>query len=62
MARGASQAVACHDGVEAMAVMLRIERTRQLDGAQHLRLERAPDAEKLMLEKADVEAGVVGDE
>ena len=53
------QLVPLDQRIQAMPARVGIETPRQLDGAKHLRAEAAPE---LVLEKAVIETGVVGDE
>ena len=48
--------------VEPVAVELGKQRPRELDGAQHRRVEILADAAEFVLDEAVVEARVVGDE
>ncbi|OPZ05449.1 MAG: hypothetical protein BWZ09_01121 [Alphaproteobacteria bacterium ADurb.BinA305] len=62
VARGADEAVALDQRIQAMAVVFGVEGARQLDGAQHRRLELATDAGEGVADEAVVEARAVGDE
>ena len=56
------EAVAGDQRVEVVAVVLRVEQARELDGAQHRRAKDDAEALELVLQEAIVETRVVGDE
>ena len=62
VAGSAHEAMAFDQRIEPVTVVLGKQRPRELDGAQHRRVERLADAAEFVLDETVIEARVVGDE
>ena len=62
MAGSAHEAMAFDQRIEPVTVVLRKQRPRELDGAQHRRVEFLADAAEFVLDESVIEARVMGDE